>query len=490
VPGPNQNIFVISAPGTYTLDPSVSFVQVNVAGAVTVILPPANISAAGAQAQPGLVVKNPIIIVDVGGHATANPITVQRSGSDTIMGLTSVAINVNYGGYVFQPIPNLSLYDMVGQFTNTALAGSNIQVGTGGPSAYTMFNIMGNDSNPSLVHNATADLSLNGIGTATAFVMGVSNALTNAPAWMQVRNWFADNNSTALLIQPLSGSVSFFTTDNFGGNGGILCSHKWMNSTYSGTGFSFSDTIGGINIYSPGALFTFGRASDIPAGTMECIQSVSFSDLAAEGAWPIYIESHRMTDTAYCYGTEIAMVNRESHVQDMNPFGVTAGGHGWTIGIQIDSSNSAPLSQYTEYSASCGINIIGNISGTQVNAHGFLHGIIIADSALDSTIYNPPDAIALASGSFQHAISWWSSISNRAWLIYSNATTGNNTLALTNTSLVSSATVVTPASTTARTSLNIPSGTAPTTPNDGDMWYDGANVHFRVGGTTKTFTLT
>jgi hypothetical protein len=44
-------------------------------------------------------------------------------------------------------------------------------------------------------------------------------------------------------------------------------------------------------------------------------------------------------------------------------------------------------------------------------------------------------------------------------------------------------------STTATASLRIVSGTAPTSPNDGDMWYDGTNVKFRVVGTTKTFTL-
>lgn len=46
------------------------------------------------------------------------------------------------------------------------------------------------------------------------------------------------------------------------------------------------------------------------------------------------------------------------------------------------------------------------------------------------------------------------------------------------------------ASTTAISSLRIRSGTAPTSPNDGDMWYDGTDVKFRVGATTKTFTLT
>jgi hypothetical protein len=46
------------------------------------------------------------------------------------------------------------------------------------------------------------------------------------------------------------------------------------------------------------------------------------------------------------------------------------------------------------------------------------------------------------------------------------------------------------ASTTTNASLRIRSGTAPTSPNDGDIWYDGTNVKIRVGGTTKTFTIT
>lgn len=45
------------------------------------------------------------------------------------------------------------------------------------------------------------------------------------------------------------------------------------------------------------------------------------------------------------------------------------------------------------------------------------------------------------------------------------------------------------AGTTSRSSLNITAGVAPTAPVDGDMWYDGTNVKFRVGATTKTFTL-
>lgn len=46
-----------------------------------------------------------------------------------------------------------------------------------------------------------------------------------------------------------------------------------------------------------------------------------------------------------------------------------------------------------------------------------------------------------------------------------------------------------PGSATTRASVRIRSGVAPTTPNDGDIWYDGTDLKMRVGGTTKTFTL-
>ena len=40
------------------------------------------------------------------------------------------------------------------------------------------------------------------------------------------------------------------------------------------------------------------------------------------------------------------------------------------------------------------------------------------------------------------------------------------------------------ASTTAMAPLNVASGVAPTTPNDGDYWYDGTHLNFRIGATT------
>lgn len=45
-----------------------------------------------------------------------------------------------------------------------------------------------------------------------------------------------------------------------------------------------------------------------------------------------------------------------------------------------------------------------------------------------------------------------------------------------------------PASTTNNASIRIRSGTAPSSPNSGDLWYDGTNLKFRDGATTRTIT--
>ena len=46
------------------------------------------------------------------------------------------------------------------------------------------------------------------------------------------------------------------------------------------------------------------------------------------------------------------------------------------------------------------------------------------------------------------------------------------------------------AATTSAASLRIRSGVAPTSPNDGDIWFDGTNFKCRIGGVTKTITVT
>lgn len=111
---PLQNVLAITAAGTYAIDPSVSLVEVNVAGAVTITLPSCVVPTAGAQAQPGLFAKNPITIVDVGGNGQSHPITIQRNNvNESVMGLASISLATNYGGFTLQPVSSLATWTSI-----------------------------------------------------------------------------------------------------------------------------------------------------------------------------------------------------------------------------------------------------------------------------------------------------------------------------------------------------------------------------------------
>ena len=101
---PSRNLLEITAAGTYILNLSTNLVHVNVAGAVTVILPVATNPSVPAGVLPGKYGKVSIGIVDIGGFAGANPITIQpASGAETIMSLASIQITSAFGGFILYP---------------------------------------------------------------------------------------------------------------------------------------------------------------------------------------------------------------------------------------------------------------------------------------------------------------------------------------------------------------------------------------------------
>jgi hypothetical protein len=80
--------------------------------------------------------------------------------------------------------------------------------------------------------------------------------------------------------------------------------------------------------------------------------------------------------------------------------------------------------------------------------------------------------------------------SNRTWIgNTSTASTwlGGNLLVGTRTNGASFINVG--AGTTAKSQINLASSTAPTSPVNGDIWFDGTDLKMRIGGVTKTFTL-
>jgi hypothetical protein len=102
-PTPVGVILPVITGGTTTVLPGNTLVTVNFNGAVTIQLPSAKASLAGAGANPGTFVQIPLTVVDVGGFAIAHPITILPFGAETIDGLVSISISSNYGAYVLKP---------------------------------------------------------------------------------------------------------------------------------------------------------------------------------------------------------------------------------------------------------------------------------------------------------------------------------------------------------------------------------------------------
>ena len=103
LPGLNP-ISLITVAGTYVVTPDVTLIEVNCAGAIIITLPTALYPKVPAVSQPALYAKKPITIVDIGGNASAHPITIQpASGAENVLGLTSIQITANYGGITLNP---------------------------------------------------------------------------------------------------------------------------------------------------------------------------------------------------------------------------------------------------------------------------------------------------------------------------------------------------------------------------------------------------
>ena len=102
---PYRSLMSIGMGGTYTVDPSINLVVVATASLVTLVLPHAQMPAAGPMAQPQLFLGPSIQFVDAGGFAGSFPITIQPiSGAESIMGQAQIQITTNFGGLILMPI--------------------------------------------------------------------------------------------------------------------------------------------------------------------------------------------------------------------------------------------------------------------------------------------------------------------------------------------------------------------------------------------------
>jgi hypothetical protein len=163
-------------------------------------------------------------------------------------------------------------------------------------------------------------------------------------------------------------------------------------------------------------------------------------------------------------------VNFAPFIQPNN--GVSAlnidGTHLYFGNANVDNSNAGPAG-YTfdaSFSAAAGlesklINLIGTFSGNTTSQHtilrlGYTINQVAGATGITRGLYVNPTLTAAAD---------WRAIEISAGI-----------------------SVLAPSSTASAT-LRIPSGTAPTSPVNGDIWFDGTNLFMRIGGLTKTFTI-
>lgn len=104
----DQWVLNVITAGTTILQRGTNLILVNVGGSVSLQLPSLKASTAGAQAIPRQFSTVPIVVTDIGGFATANPISILPSGSELISGTfnnttTLLKLSQNYGSIVIRP---------------------------------------------------------------------------------------------------------------------------------------------------------------------------------------------------------------------------------------------------------------------------------------------------------------------------------------------------------------------------------------------------
>jgi hypothetical protein len=101
---PEAQVKIVAA-GVTVIPLGVTFIAVNVNGSVTIQLPAFKGSAVGQGVLPGQFVPLTITVVDQGGFAGAQPITLLPAAGETISGLASVQIVTPFGAMLLQADP-------------------------------------------------------------------------------------------------------------------------------------------------------------------------------------------------------------------------------------------------------------------------------------------------------------------------------------------------------------------------------------------------
>jgi len=263
-----------------------------------------------------------------------------------------------------------------------------------------------------------------------------------------------------------------------GGSGAAGYLAKWTaattlggsSSTAGATASPFVDATGQIGIFTatPAEALTVAAGSNDRAG-LSVASAVSTlllgSKLATESARQLQFDR----------ATGIFAIK----------YGVTGGS--FTTGLAMDGSGSVGVGNASpaatlHVGAGSAAGLVTTGPAVYVSSNGATSFVVRdATNSIESFLY-AGSSVVLAGSATSHP--YWIRTANTTRI----AITATGEVGIGGTTSPTAALDL-PASTTALASLRIQSGTAPTSPNNGDIWFDGTNIKMRIGGVTKTFTL-
>lgn len=313
-----------------------------------------------------------------------------------------------------------------------------------------------------------------GVGNATVPRFGVYNNLSVTGTGNIDGYYGGDNTLTA------------------GANNDVLYGIQVNNITFAVGAFT-GTTVAAIHANGAGLLKTGAASITNAYGLQVSVPTIGTNNAAisigtvGSGNYAIYSAS---TNSSYLAGgltinsggiTAIGLVSLAGSVTYSNVAVTINGGTGVTSGTTQDAMYIAQ--------AMNGATSFARVIEAQLN----LVGAFTASSGIGIGIDNP----ALAGGATISTLyglkveSQIAGTTNYAIFTSSGLVRFGDNVGIAGQAPVAAAFLSFPVPTTAAAQLNLGAGgSAPTSPNNGDMWFDGTNLKIRIGGVTKTVTVT
>jgi hypothetical protein len=247
-----------------------------------------------------------------------------------------------------------------------------------------------------------------------------------------------------------------------------------------GTGAGQAVTTGSFN-----TIFGASSGNALTTGTNNLIAGYSVGQLLATGSGNILFGTNANVNTATTItAAAIAIGCNSTGTMKVGSNDIGIGNGALAATSQDNNANIAIGTDTLKAATTGGKNIgLGYQAGTKIAGGGF--NICIGYQAGNATLVGGSSNILIGTSTDTPA-SGTSNYLNIGALLYGDL---SNKYFGIGTSTVPVSWLGIAAGTTAKSQINFASSTAPTSPVDGDFWYDGTNLKFRQGGSTKTVTI-